>query len=131
MKKLIKEYNVESVLEFGSGLSTEMLAMEDIELWSCDILKWHSERMRYAVPGVKFIHYELGVMPEIDRKFDMVFVDGPSGDRSKELALANKVATKLIFCDDWARGQDTVTMDSKWEKTIHAGATEFTLKEVL
>lgn len=118
IKAILKDYSIKTLLEFGSGLSTELFSLENLdELWSLDILKWHIDRMKEALPGVKFIHYEKGYVPEIDRKFDMVFVDGPAGDRSKELTLANKIALKVIYCHDWARGQKTVKLDSRWERT--------------
>lgn len=119
IKRVLKEYNIRTLLEFGSGLSTELFSLEDLdEVWSLDILEPHFEKMRAAVPGVKFIHYEKGHVPEINRKFDMVFVDGPSGDRSKELTISNEVALKVIYCHDWGRRQETVKLDGRWKMSI-------------
>jgi len=116
IRKVLREYDVKTLLEFGSGLSTELFSLEGLdEIWSLDILGWHVDRMKEALPEVKFINYVKGHLPEIDRKFDMIFVDGPAGDRSRELTVANMVATKVIYCHDWGRGQETVKLDNKWE----------------
>lgn len=115
IKAILRDYNIKTLLEFGSGLSTELFSLEDLdEIWSLDILEQHVERMRTALPNVKFIHYSKGNPPRPGRSFDMVFVDGPAGDRSRELAIANKVAIRVIYCHDWGRGQETVKLDSRW-----------------
>jgi len=106
------------VLEFGSGLSTELFSLEpQIErLVSMDILGWHVENMRKVLPEVEFVLYEKGKVPEVEARFDMVFVDGPAGDRSQELKKANEVAVKVIYCHDWGRGQNEVQLDERWVK---------------
>ena len=119
IKKLLLQYDIRTLLEFGSGLSTEMFDLEpQLErIVSMDILGWHIERMKIALPRVQFILYKKNEVPKITEKFDMVFVDGPAGSRFHELTAANRVATKVIFCHDWARGQDRVMLDERW-KTI-------------
>jgi hypothetical protein len=79
-----------------------------------DILAWHVENMRKVLPDVEFVLYEKGAVPEVSERFDMVFVDGPSGNRSMELRVANKAAVKVLFCHDWARGQPEVKLDERW-----------------
>jgi hypothetical protein len=119
IKKVLKDYNIKSVIEFGSGLSSELFSLEqDLEVWSLDILKQHIENMKLRFPKIKFIHYEKENLPEIDRVFDMAFVDGPAGYRHKELSLARDVATKVLICDDWKRNQEVVDLDEKWNVVI-------------
>lgn len=116
IKKILLDYNIRTLLEFGSGLSTEMFDLEpQLErIVSLDVLEWHIERMKVALPRVQFIQYSPEKVPKIDEKFDMVFVDGPAG-RFYELTAANKLATKVIYCHDWGRGQDLVMLDKKWK----------------
>lgn len=116
IKAVLKRYNIRTLLEFGSGLSTELFSLEGLdEMWSLDILESHIERMESILPAVKFIHYSKGLPLRPSKSFDMVFVDGPAGDRSRELTIANEAAIRVIYCHDWGRGQETVELDGRWK----------------
>ena len=127
IKKVLFDYDIKTLLEFGSGLSTELFSLEPCieRLVSCDALKWHHDRMAnqklhssvpgFKTPDVELIHYEVGNLPTFDEKFDMVFVDGPGGNRTRELVLAKELAIKVIYCHDWGRGQEEVRPDGEWE----------------
>jgi hypothetical protein len=93
IKKLLRKYEIKTLLEFGTGLSTELFSLEGFdEMWSLDIHELNIRSMKEKVNNVHFIHYGLGHLPDLEHmRFDMVFVDGPSGDRSRELAVANKI----------------------------------------
>jgi len=85
-------------------------------MWSLDTHELNIESMKKKVNNVNFIYYPFGQLPDLESLlFDMVFVDGPQGDRSRELAVANKIAKKVIYCHDWGRCQTYEALDPKWK----------------
>ena len=108
IQSIIKKYNVKSVLEFGAGLSTLLLndiglekvvTYEDKQGWidklkkiksSCDIRLWDGKNL------IDNDHY------------DLAFVDGPSGDFSREQStkIASEKCKVIVVHDagrEWAR----------------------------
>ncbi len=98
LKEFFKEYNIKSVLEYGVGLSTELMDLEGIEVVSLETIDWWADICRGAI-GNDVIHYKPGELPKIKRKFDMCFVDGPQTKRSFEIMHARK-HSDIIFLHD-------------------------------
>lgn len=119
LKRIMREHGVETVLEFGSGLSTELFSLEDLdEFVSCDPMAAIVECLESSTAGVlnpiSIVHYPVGSPPDPGKEFDLVFVDGPVGDRSKELEVGLCRARKILVCHDWGRGQDKVHIPDCW-----------------
>ena len=105
MQRVIKENKVNTVLEFGAGLSTLLLGslgldvttFEDRVGWiddvlnrepRCDIRQWNGT-------------VDSAVMPILNKKFDLVFVDGPAGGQNREWStkIASLVSDLVIVHD--------------------------------
>jgi hypothetical protein len=100
LKKFLKKNNIKTVLEFGSGLSTELMEMEGIKVTCLETLKWWADICRKVI-NCEIIDYKKDKeIPEINKKFDMVFLDGPqSGGRQLEINYAKKHSDYIYFHD--------------------------------
>jgi hypothetical protein len=107
LRDLVKQYDLKEVLEFGTGLSTEIWAILGIKVVSCDTLENHS-KLFSELDSIKnyadVIYYESGSLPDFDKlypgkKWELVFVDGGQG-RDLETEIAMKLSSKLIYLHD-------------------------------
>jgi len=120
LMSLIKDYDIKEVLEFGTGLSTEIFSLTGAKIISCDVHKQHSEQFskleplsgwsykskffNLDFPKVQFIHYEYGNLPDFEKlypgkRWGLVFVDGPH-ERDKETEAAMSLTTRFIYLHD-------------------------------
>lgn len=107
LRKIIEDNHIREVLEFGTGLSTEIFAILGLQIVSCDILKNHSDLYAklMSLKGIAdIIYYPKGELPDFEalypgRKWEFVFVDGPQ-ERTKETELAIKLSSNLILLHD-------------------------------
>ena len=123
LRGFLRENNIKEVLEFGSGLSSELFIIEGMDLVSCDILKHHifgfQKHLAYA--SAVFIPYpDDKTLPDLEarfpgRKWDFVFVDGPQ-ERSKEVRLAMKLSKKFIFLHDPLFGEQSFFPNEEWNQ---------------
>jgi hypothetical protein len=121
IRDFIRAHNITEVLEFGSGLSTEIFAMLGLKIVTCDVLANHSRLLSQleTLKGIAdVIHYEYGTPPDFDtlypgRKWDFVFVDGPQ-ERLREVALAMKLANKYIYLHDPNMGEQSFFPNDEW-----------------
>jgi hypothetical protein len=111
LKKFLAEYKIKNVIEYGVGLSTELMMMEGIEVLSLETLDWWADICRKAI-GNEIITYQEGNIPEIDRKFDFAFVDGPQTKRTNEILHA-KQHSDIIYLHD-LRPEEVKLLDD-WE----------------
>ena len=106
-RNFIAANNIREVLEFGTGLSTEVFAILGIKIVSCDILKNHSDlyAQLQSLKGIAdIIWYPENGLPDLEalypeKKWEFVFVDGPQ-ERTRETKLAMKLSSKFIFLHD-------------------------------
>jgi hypothetical protein len=117
---LVRQESIDEILEFGTGLSTEIFSLTGAKIVSCDVHGKHSElfsqleplsgwqyiskMFRLVYPKVDFIHYEPGVLPDFEKlypgkKWKLVFVDGPH-QRDSETEAAIKLSSKFIYLHD-------------------------------
>lgn len=119
--KVIKENNVKTVLEFGAGLSTllfndlgvQIVTYEDQQRWldrtkalrDCDIRLWDGKDVRLG-------------------KYDLAFVDGPSGGNNREhsVRLAGEHANIVIVHDGYG------AWEQKWQEKYLKGKFEGPVK---
>lgn len=110
IKNIIKENNVRTVLEFGSGLSS-LLMSEIAEVDSFETEEMQKEQILSKTNGNRNM---LSVMKwdgkKIDKSllrsgYDMAFIDGPRGDREDAFKIATELAPKLIVHDAGRRNE--------------------------
>ena len=98
LREFLKEYEIKNVIEYGVGLSTELIVMEGIRVLSLETLDWWAEICRKAI-GNEIITYVENVLPVIDEKFDLAFVDGPQTKRTETIKHA-KDHSDIIYLHD-------------------------------
>ncbi len=96
IKQLLKDFNVKTVLEYGSGLSTELMGLEGIEVLALEAEQvWYDKQKNYFKEGIQF--YTKGNLPVINKKFDFVLVDGPHGGGREAETLHAKDHADLLY----------------------------------
>lgn len=119
--RFIFENGIKSVIEYGTGLSTECLAFFVDDLWTFDELPRHLKFYSRLKP-INFVKYHLYdstttpriELPKLDRKFDMAFIDGGQ-ERSCEVRHAMEHATKYIYLADPNMGEQGFFPTDEWE----------------
>ena len=126
IRDVLRKYKIKEVLEFGTGLSTELFVNEGIKIVSCDVLKKHSELFAKLIPVremAKFHWYpdypDTEHLPDFDKlypgkKWDLVFVDGPH-ERSREVKMAMKLSNKFIYLHDPSLGEQSFFPNEEWK----------------
>jgi glycosyltransferase involved in cell wall biosynthesis len=84
MQQVIRDHGVRRVLEFGTGLSTLLMTDLGIDVETYETMPGWVDRIRAINPKSNInlwdgVNLDLG-----DKRYDMVFVDGPAGGRSRE-----------------------------------------------
>lgn len=121
LRDYLRKYNIKEILEFGTGLSSELFLNEGLDLISCDIMKEHIAvfKKHLGYRQATFIPYsDDKTLPDIEamypgRKWDFVFVDGPQ-ERSKEVQLAMKLSNKFIYLHDPNLGEQSFFPNEAW-----------------
>jgi ADP-heptose:LPS heptosyltransferase len=121
MKEVIAEHNIKSVLEFGTGLSTILFSNQGLNVVSYDNHRGWLDKMEKMVPrGVDLRLWNGTTIFEKLDKFDLAFVDGPSGGPTREFStkIAAEHADIVIIHDagrEWER---------KWQEKYIIGKFE-------
>jgi hypothetical protein len=122
LREIIKKYNITEVLEMGIGLSSEMFASQGLKIVGMDIWKEHVElyQQHLGLKNIAEFHWypDSDHLPDFEalypgRKWDFVFVDGPQ-ERSREVALAMKLANKFIYLHDPNMGEQSFFPNDEW-----------------
>ncbi len=123
LRDLLRKYKIKEVLEFGTGLSTELMVNEGVKVVSCDVLKPHLEiyaKLCSLKEMAKFHWYpDSDHLPDFDklypgRKWEFVFVDGPQ-ERLREAKMAMKLSSRFIMLHDLGLGGHQVLPNEEWE----------------
>lgn len=130
----IKEFNIKSVLEYGCGLSTELLLAIGMEVLSLETRKEFMD-----IPEAKIILCDYYNYPKLDRRFDLAFVDGPGAyefeskkkvPERRNSILHAKQYVNYIYMHDGGMGQiEPLENDSNWMK-CSKGHTEKGYKDI-
>jgi len=110
LRNLIRDRNIKSVLEYGCGVSTELLYMFGIDLVTLET------RPEYVpnISGLCYWLYQYPEFPKLDRRFDLAFIDGPGAYEFERLGkiperkfspLHASQYTNLILLHDGGLGQ--------------------------
>ena len=125
-RNFIHDHNITEVLEYGSGLSTELLALEGLKVVTMDIMEQHSRVMKnhfalFRNFNVDVLYYpDSDHLPDLnslypDKKWDFIFIDGPQ-ERRREVKHAMEVCSKYISLHDaGCGGKDLLENNSAWE----------------
>ncbi len=111
IEKIIDENNVKTVLEFGCGLSTLLLLKKGIKVISYDTTQKWIDKIKAINPHCDIRLWD-GINLDINEKFDLVFVDGPSGGQMREFStkIASELSDLVLIHD--AYGVD----EKKWQE---------------
>jgi len=98
--RLVQKYNIRSVLEYGCGLSTELLYVIGLEVLSLETQERFAKL--YKDFNVVLCDYDEGY-PAFSRRFDLGFIDGPGEaerhDRSKSVLHAKQYCDYIYLHD--------------------------------
>ena len=124
--EFIKEFNVKSVLEYGCGVSTELLMAIGM-----DVLSLETQEEWAIASEAKIILVDYYNLPKLDRVFDFAFVDGPGAkefemkhikpERKNSILHAMKYV-KYIYMHDGGLGQiEPLEEDPLWTQYSKGG----------
>ena len=101
MQNVIRENNVKSVLEFGSGISTLLLSDLGVKVTSFETMDGWIKKLKTIKPDLDIRLWDGKTLQNIEPKYDMAFVDGPSGGATREFStkIASEVADIIIVHD--------------------------------
>ena len=102
MKKIIEDYKVKTVLEFGVGLSSLLMSDEVEKIVSYETNeKWIKEINSIAPDNLEIKHWDGFEIKEELGQFDLAFVDGPAGGENREFStkIASEHANLIIIHD--------------------------------
>ena len=119
--KFINEKKVRSLVEFGPGLSTEILNRCGIKITSIETHPAIIKRLKDKMPDVHFNLWDGKQTVELNGQYDMAFIDGPFGGANREFSYKSVAESNIRFvaCHDSKRKDDKVWIDKyfgKWEK---------------
>ena len=123
IKKFIRERNVKTVLEYGCGLSTELMELEGLQITCLETLDYWADLFK-KLTSANIIVYKPGHIPELGKKFDLAFIDGPqSGNRCTQIKHAKRHSDFLYFhdleqTDAQSRGPIAEKLMEGWGKPI-------------
>lgn len=96
----IKKYNVKSVLEFGAGLSTLLLNDELKDVVTYEDKQGWIDKVRSLNPKCDVRLWDRATIT-LEKRFDLAFVDGPSGGASRQnsTSIARLLSDIVIIHD--------------------------------
>ena len=119
LKKFLKEHKIKTVLEYGIGLSTELMVLDGYQVTCLEPTKWFGERARKCVHS-NVIIYDRGKdlkgihTIEFKKKFDLGLVDSPGSKRKEEMIHATRNASRFIFMDNPCANQIGALEEAGW-----------------
>lgn len=123
IKSIIETYQIKTVLEFGAGLSTLLFNQMGLEVDTYETsLSW-IEKIRSFSPKANLFNWD-GKDLEINKRYDLVFVDGPAGGQNREFStqIASVISDKVIIHDagrEW---------EKKWQEKYLSESFELNSK---
>ncbi len=132
VRTVIQEHDIKTVLEYGCGLSTELMVAMGIDVLSLETQPQFFEVYNKAGFNVQLCDYDegypymaKGTLPQIRERlhFDLGFIDGPGEqerhDRSKSVEHAMK-RCKFVYLHDYGLGQFELLDNSQWWLAVTA-----------
>jgi ADP-heptose:LPS heptosyltransferase len=115
IQELVETHKIKNVLEFGPGLSTLLMHDAGLNVTAYETAERWKNRILEKRPNIDIRIWDGKVIREHDiigKKFDLVFVDGPSGGDNREEAIryAAQLSDNVLIHDcngEW---------EEKWQK---------------
>ena len=100
LQSIIETYNIKTVLEFGTGLSTLLFNQLGLDVETYETNQGWIDKIKAFNPSAK-VNLWNGKDLEINKEYDFVFVDGPAGGANREFStrIASLVSNKIIVHD--------------------------------
>ena len=128
LRDLLKEKNIKKVVEFGAGVSTQLMDRFGIEVHSYETDSVHIEKIKRLVTKATFILWN-GLYPPVLDDYELALIDGPTGGENREpsyKAVANS-RIPVVACHDYKRKEDKIWIDkyfNKWKILAKADESE-------
>ena len=125
INRLILRYDIKTVLEYGCGISTELLVCSGMTVTSLETQEqWAAAYLGDNRFNVILCNYSNGY-PELNKKYDLGFIDGPGAaeisDRSKSVLHA-KQRCSFIYLHDFNLNQfEHLDRDENWVRCTVPG----------
>lgn len=121
LRDVIIERKITDVVEFGAGVSTQLMDKEGIAVDSFETMPEHLEKIKRLVTKSTITLWNGMFPPVLEHKYKLALIDGPSGGENREPSYKAVVESKvsLVACHDSQRKEDRVWIDkyfSKWKK---------------
>jgi len=113
LKEFLHVHKVKSVLEYGAGLSTELMTLDGYDVTTLEPLEWYATLARKVH---RQIHSSANGLPEFNRQFDCAVVDTPQGKghRWKMINHALEYVREFMYLHDPEALQVEVLTTAKW-----------------
>ncbi|MHA2023953.1 MAG: class I SAM-dependent methyltransferase [Candidatus Thorarchaeota archaeon] len=125
-RDFIRKHEITEVLEYGTGLSTELFYNEGLKVTSLDSLfSHHALYGRNLRKCAEYIWYKNGrELPDLSeshpgRKWRFVFVDGGRKRRTLEVKHAMKYCSEFLMAHDLYLGGEKELREEGWEEVEH------------
>ena len=120
LKRFLQGYNIRTILEYGCGLSTELLILDGYKVTCLEPLKWFGELFKKIVYKNIFIYDQgpnlRGIHDFVFNKmFDFALVDAPSSyQRKEEVIHATQYSSKFIYLHNPTENQVSALEKVAW-----------------
>lgn len=123
LKSVLETRDIKKVVEFGSGVSTQLMDKFGVDVCSYETVLLHLERVRLLVCNVTFVLWDGKRPPIFDEDYGLALIDGPRGGESREPAYQSVANSDvpLVACHDYKR-----VVDNKWIKKYFSNWKEIT-----
>jgi len=112
LRDALKEKKIKTVIEFGAGVSTQLMDRLGLEVDAYETDEIHLERVKRLVSKANLVLWN-GISPLVLGAYDLALIDGPAGGESREpsyKAVADS-KIKLVACHDYKRAVDGVLIN--------------------
>lgn len=114
LKRFLADNNIWSVLEYGVGLSTELLLLDGYDVFSLECLDFYA-RMFSKKTGHKVLSYEAKHgPPDLPVKYLFSLIDSPKSGRAKEAEHAVRHTTHFIYMHNPLEDQINIIEAAGW-----------------
>ena len=119
--KLLDHYDIQNVIEFGSGMSTKCFYESNLDVVSFETNAYWKHKVEKEC-SAKIILWDNQNFPVeyLDSHFDLAFVDGKA-PRHNQTRVARIVSDKILF-HDGRRKQETemiLELMQDWKEVFH------------
>ena len=132
IKEMIKIQNVKSIVEFGSGVSTQLFDSIGIKVDSFETMPEMIEKTKKMTPSAVLNLWDGKSIPQISG--DMAFIDGPwhGENREPSYRVVAESSVPIVICHDIKRPEDRQWVEKYFKdwKTISGTNNLLALKRV-